>query len=511
MPDTTTTLRPNGDEASYGSDLSPVGAATIWQALSDNSDSTYMDTTTAGNGGGVDLTTFTIPALAIVRRVTTRLRAKGAGTIQVNLWVGSSVIGNTTPILTSTITTYTVGSYTSPPGFFGGPWSQAAIDSLQAAFFSSDTSNQAMALYIDVVYNRAPTATVTGPTGTITSSSRPAVTWTYSDPEGDAQERYRVKIFSAAQYGAAGFNPATSTATWDSGQVLSAATTATPANLANGTYRAYVQVADVGSGGRWGNWSAFSGFTVNIPTPAAPTVTATAEPSNGRVTLTVTDGNGSLTGGFTYSIAVERSADGGTTWVPVRMSLLGLVTPAYDPIDITSAGQVVPNIHDYEAPYGSLLYRAIETADDGSGNQFLGPYSSSTSADFEPADTWLLDPLAPANRMTLDLQLPLQYGRRNRTAVADTLGATYPTARTDGPKGQAGKAVVDTVGQAEHDSLDGLVGSGRTLLLRIPAGEPARYIVVTSDPALDTTVLTLGDSTSSYRQSSFEWTEIAAP
>lgn len=106
--------------------------------------------------------------------------------------------------------------------------------------------------------NSAPSVNVISPTGL--TGTTPTIVWTYSDPNLDAQTKYRVRVFSQAQYTAGGFNPDSSTSSWDSGDVNSAATSVVTGTLVSGTtYRAYVKAADSGSG-QFGSWS-FIGFT----------------------------------------------------------------------------------------------------------------------------------------------------------------------------------------------------------------------------------------------------------
>lgn len=125
--------------------------------------------------------------------------------------------------------------------------------------------------------SRPPTADVIAPSGDQTTTSRPTVKWTYSDPDGDPQEQYHVKFFDATAYSAAGFDPETATATFDTGAVSSAGTSYTPgSDLTNYTaWRAYVKVM---SQGQWSAW-AYSDFRI-WRAPFAPTITS---PDNGAV------------------------------------------------------------------------------------------------------------------------------------------------------------------------------------------------------------------------------------
>jgi hypothetical protein len=150
--------------------------------------------------------------------------------------------------------------------------------------------------------------------GSVTTTTKPTITWTYSDPEGDAQERYRIKIFTAAQYGIGGFDPETSPNTWDSGEVLSAAVTKdVPVDLANATYRVYVKVADVGSSGRYSAWD-FNGFTVNVTPPPAPTLVVTAQPTNADGPRTKLDLTRVAGPPATTYMVLEYSDNAGASW-----------------------------------------------------------------------------------------------------------------------------------------------------------------------------------------------------
>jgi DNA-binding beta-propeller fold protein YncE len=124
-----------------------------------------------------------------------------------------------------------------------------------------------------VVAQVAPVVTVTGPTGTVTSSS-PLVTWTSTLGGSAVQIAYQVRTFTSAQYGAGGFSPGTSTASDDSGVVVSTYPFSIVAtSLTNGAYRSYVQVT--GTGPEQSAW-AYTGYTVTKDEPATPTITATA-------------------------------------------------------------------------------------------------------------------------------------------------------------------------------------------------------------------------------------------
>lgn len=95
-----------------------------------------------------------------------------------------------------------------------------------------------------VEYNQAPSATVSVSGGTNTPTLTPTITWTYSDPENDIQERYKVTVLLDSD----------NSIVYQSGEVISSAIAHAIPNgylLNNTTYRVKVEVADAGSAGRY--------------------------------------------------------------------------------------------------------------------------------------------------------------------------------------------------------------------------------------------------------------------
>jgi hypothetical protein len=140
----------------------------------------------------------------------------------------------------------TVLHVVTPPGVGGQPDWRASINNMEL-YFNGVRSNTSLGIstvfearLLYRRYNR-PTLTATGPTGTITNTLRPTVAWTFTG-DGLSQYGYWVRVFTAAQYGAGGFIPESSTATAESGLVISSSNTWTiNTNLVAGTtYRAYV-------------------------------------------------------------------------------------------------------------------------------------------------------------------------------------------------------------------------------------------------------------------------------
>ena len=131
--------------------------------------------------------------------------------------------------------------------------------------------------------------TVTAPSGESLSATT-TLAWTYAgDPDADsggAQVRYHVKVFTIAQYGAAGFDPATSTPAYDFGEVMSNMTTISLGPLANGGYKAYVRAAqNVNGSPQWSLYDDGPTFTINTDQPAVASITAVNADNGVRVTV----------------------------------------------------------------------------------------------------------------------------------------------------------------------------------------------------------------------------------
>lgn len=128
----------------------------------------------------------------------------------------------------------------------------------------------------------ATTTVISSPSGTVTNTTRPTINWSVTDPNNDGLGAWAVKVFTDAQYLAAGFNPETSTPTLSgSGPSTFFPQWKATAALPNGTYRAYMKTTSstylVTS-----PW-AFSGFVMNVTVPPAPTLTAVADVAGARI------------------------------------------------------------------------------------------------------------------------------------------------------------------------------------------------------------------------------------
>jgi len=289
---TLVTLRPDSTVSSSG-----LAAGNPHTALSDNSDGT-----TVGAAGGsaatatMTLGTSTLPAGAVTKSLTGRLKAKassltpGAHKMRLTKADGTVLVDWYDQSWGSSLTTRSSSSVA---------WTgtQADVDGLRVWLHvnpkqANPYSIVAAEAYCDLRYVAQPTVTLDSAVVTLDSL---AVGWTYSQPDSDggAQSQWMVRVFTSVQYGAGGFDGATSTALAEASGV-GTTNTATITGLPDGTlYKVYVRAADVVNGAAlWSAWVVSSTFSVTTTRAEVLSVTPTATPATARVDLAVTRDTG---------------------------------------------------------------------------------------------------------------------------------------------------------------------------------------------------------------------------
>lgn len=285
---TTQTLLPNGTRSGSG-DFTVTGVALIHVALNDSSDSTYVErtSTTATKNFVVNMQTYTLAADEKIEAVRVGVRMARGGA-QSKVYVKQGYVGTDGSIrysaadqYTGTLATSTVYGAWRSTAPDGQPWDQARLNDLVVKVTDySPTSGGRSTFYeitVEALINEQPTVTADSPTGTVSDTSRPEIAWTYADADDDPQTVYEVRVFTAAQYGAAGFDPASSTATFETGLVTSSdPSVVVSEDLPNETtFRAYVRTGHaLGSETFLSAWD-YTQFTVDYDAPPAPELTAT--------------------------------------------------------------------------------------------------------------------------------------------------------------------------------------------------------------------------------------------
>lgn len=503
---TTVVLRPNTTVSNTGTVTGAGGVAHT--ALADDSDATFI-TFTYLQQARFNMTDLTLPANGVVK--TVMIRARAAAT------VGSPILRarttNASPptllILSSTVTGATIRVLSSSAA---SGWSDALIDAVNIIVENSlsggggGTTLIVYELYFDVVYVAQPVVVVDNPTGTITTTNTPQVSWTDTlDVDGGAQTGYQVKVFTAAQYGIGGFDPAVSPNTLDTGALSGSALSYQPTTvLPNATYRAYVRVKQTVNGAD--DWSAyaFSGFIINVTPPAVPTLAMTAESTSGRIKALITTGGGATT---TDRVELQRSIDGGTTWAAVRNSETTDGTITYPAAPVT--------IRDYEAPNGTLTSYRARALHNYTGVYAASAWTTTQTATFTSTDWWIKHPTKPA----LNLKLPggtsaamFSYPDVNRVArqgVFQPAGATLPIVVSDTTAAASGTIVIQVRTRSDQDKAEALIAEATVLLLQGPVahGEPDRYVAFGALNA----VRVIDNGGFQIKRSTMPWVQVATP
>lgn len=252
-------LRPNGTYSVLGICWQQPGHLTHHDVTRDNLDDTYFQVGHQGGYGRVRLAMETFGLQSNERTTRARLNARyrSKGTVDTFYSIRNLDLS----------TTYFSAHQWRDSGdlyvFIGTGWrafankTQYEVDHMVLEVY--DTGNGTYhphfaEWYVDVETNYHPTA----PTnirliGDPTKASGVTAAWTHNDPEGDAQVYVRFKMFTKEQYTAAGFDPQSSDAYYDSSPVnTSASSIPIPSPIAPGEYRLYAKTSDPWGWGLWG-------------------------------------------------------------------------------------------------------------------------------------------------------------------------------------------------------------------------------------------------------------------
>lgn len=501
-----TTLRPNAT-AVGGSLYTVTGAGTLEAALSDTNDGSYVMKTSSIVGSAeaiFDFGTTTITSSQRVKRVRIRSRCSTPSDIgKINTYLGAR-ISNANYFYSGLAVRGTVASATTfvGPWFNSAPngdsWNQASVNGMRVKieeYNDSSDIGKVYELYVDVDVAAQPTVTVSAPSGTVTSSAAPDVTWTYSDTDNETQAYYQMKVFSAAQYSASGFNATTSTATYDSGEVASADQTSVVGTLLlPASYRVYIRVAKSINGAPFWSAYAFTSFTISYTAPTIPTMAVAWSSSLGKASFTLT---GASAGSYSSQyFVVERSDDAGVTYNEVR-----------DSGNITPSGSYVGTTVDYEAPrLVTVYYRCRSVGVDANSNEFPSAYSTIQQVLITNDETWWLkcitDPTLNKGSVRVLKEISVKVIEPN--TVFRPLGASRPIVVSGPIQGEDGGYNIKTVTETEWDSILPLLNHQGTLLAQDPFGNQKYIRIVNREWSAET------QSGNIYRDINITYVEVDA-
>lgn len=488
---TTATLRTDGfDYDGIFDPLSVTGASTVWEALEDDSDSSYCYNPDSGEtaSGYQTTATTTLPTGSVIKQFRTRMRSATVSNTP------SMYVYFQNPSRSPSTFCYAIdsrksaaagiadtsGYWVPADGVSSCPTTQAELDAVRCYVVVAPIGGPPLGVgriyeaYLDMVYVEQPVVSVTAVSpDPYTASNIVPIEWANTlDSDGGSQTRYQLKVFTDAQYGAGGFDPDTSTAYYDSGIVASASGSASTGPLATSdTYRAYVRTAQTVNGvSHWSDWD-YDTFQVSVSTADVDTVAAVATDASGLITVTVERDTG--TEDWDY-IEVQRSFDSGTTWEYVRGA---------NYVDATGDADTFV-IVDYETGNGQdTLYRARATRL-LSSLPITGEWvEASSEENWSTTLPWLKAPLDPTKNLAVDLRLPFEAESYSpQVGVFNVLGSTEPVAVADVLSAPSTTLYVHTDDETESNNVRELLR--QMLLFYCPTtceGTTAtRYLAVTS-------------------------------
>lgn len=353
----------------------------------------------------------------------------------------------------------------------GGPWTRSVLNALKWRLGRSDSSGvlaKISAFYVDVEFFEAATVTIIAPNPTtVDGTTRPVIGWTVDDPDGAATAKWWVRIFEEAVYSDLAFDPETSPAYAESGEVNGTATQwLTNKDLPNGNYRVAVKTAKQwkGAGDLTSEWATYD-IVMNVEVPPAPLVTATANNVAGWTQIDLAAGGPDPA---TETFSVYYSDNAGLSYKllwggwQIQADELGAAT-----------------VFDYFAPNGRARHyiaKAYRTLTE-SGIKVASPPSEDVYAVPARRGFWLVDPFAPSRNMritvTKDDPTRLRAGTVHRPLLAD--GLTGYVFKVNGPVwGIEGDMEITFRGPDETsgwNNFNAIYRDGYTVLLLYPSGE----------------------------------------
>lgn len=416
---------------------------------------------------------------------------------------GSTVSNTSNPTLSWTFSANDSYSYTTT--------NKGSSTTTRTLTFASHQFAVGQTITVDLAdANYDGTYTITGVTATTITYTAASYTQATTAATGTVtaslQEQYtsaEVKVFTAAQYGAGGFSPDTSTATVS--LLAAGGLSGSVGYLANSTtYRAYVRGSKLwgaGSGAAASDW-AYTQFTVSLTLPAAPSLSSAAwDSTNQRTTLTLTTGASAGTY-VSPLVTLERSEDGGTSWTSVY---------GYRSVSL-AFGSVVLSVND---PFGnrakaSLQYRAKVAAQFSSADpNIVEAYSSTASVTPSSDAAWWLKAVANSalNLGGVAVRAEIGTSKNETVGVFTPIGRTSPVVVAGDLYGWDGSYRVFTKTSAQRAAMDALVAHQGTLLVQDPFGEQ-RYVRVIGRKA---TLLAGAVPTNPLTEWELEFVEVAAP
>lgn len=529
---------------------SAVGAATGWQAVSSGTNTEYVELPPGlcrlpSQQIYFGFPTPSLPAGAQVYSVGVRRTIQAtipplvplcyhwfisySGTVSVagqSLTPSTTFFSSSNPTNSQTSVWITETIYTSTAAPDGTPWNPATNLASGNFFYAMGRGDNNSAtievseVYLDITYQQLSSVTVTGPTGTVTST-RPTITWTYSSGDSQPQQGFQVAVYTLAQTLLGGFTPfVTTPIDGTNGFILGEDLQWTMGiDITNGQYVAMVQAESQWAGP--GSFLSSIGSTTWTRSVSAPPVnaifnSAIFDEENNRVALTFTPGGASPA---TLAFTVFASRDGGQSFNPIP-------SLSYVP----ASGMSSVSVYDYVAPLNTLSQYYV-LAYGGSPLAASAGTSSILSVTPTGDRAWLKDPLNPILNTILPIAAPkesedgIKITKRRMQGTFQLLSGTGTEVLpviVSGPT--YGNEYLFELFFAVNDpimpmtlwaAVDELDRSGNTLLLQLPDGTQQWVVTgpgATSQDTEEKYNAIPGDPTvTAWRRRKLTMTSVAAP
>lgn len=419
-------------------------------AVTDSTNNTYIRTSTGGQVA-YDVANPALGGSAVQRMRIGATIKNGDGNpanIFLTTTVDTSASWNGYPNTSTAQTVYT--------GWLARatPISSTEINAAVIEVISYSTALRFTKLWLE--YDRVSTPAGT-PTIAAVNTDRPTITWNFVDADGGVQASAVVKVFSAAQMAAGGFNALTSTPLW-SGTVNGTAQTITPSAAIvtnNLVYRPWVQVFKNISPTVIASTisSATTTYTASWTAPAAPTLTGTYATSSARVLLTSTGQ------AAPYQTIIFRGTALGTALDPLFTVLK----------DTSTDSDGVVTVYDYYMSRGTdVVYGSYQTT--GTVTPYLQSAVTYATVTVGSALNWELRSVEePATYVNITVPVTgISFEQYEGQTVYRPIGSNYPVVVAGNIGGDDGTMTIVTTSQSKWDDIKEILDLQSNLYLVSP-------------------------------------------
>ena len=476
-------VRPNSYVSGTGP-TSPAASADVLTNLSDDSDTTFVSSTGALDSSAsrvFKVSTPAVPSSEFMARVGFSIRWKGSSSLYSiggRVWRGTDAAPSNWLLTPNNSSAFT----TTELGVSNVTWPNSDANKIWLRWFDGKSSQgwpttQTADVWATVYTIAKPTVTVSNLTETTSMFPIIPVSTTatigFEASVSDVSPLRKVTAEVRIESGGTGVGTGTLVTSGTADVTFTATGTQTifvqmPDAVFNGTYKIYARALRYRDDGvarddQYSAWTTAATLTMNVPPPNAPTITTFVDQTADIVSIRVTPvATTNYTAPF---ITVERSADSGLTWQPVRKASA-----------VAGAFGTQTQFLDYEAPRGvGVTYRART---DATYQNYLNSSAWATaSAVVVNSDTWNMKLLSAPDLNVTNLQVTSAPDESvdEDMGVFRPIGRRYPVVVSGTLSGWDGSFTVQTSSEAEWHEVRAVIESQEVILLESVFGW-AKYI-----------------------------------